>query len=272
MQDTAKALITIGVLFLLGLLTDALGRRTKLPRVTLLLVFGFLIGPTGLDFLNPSDGKWFSLVADMALVMIGFPLGEKLALSSLRQHGRFVLWLSVAEVVGTALVVFIGLLVIRVPLDVALLLAGIAPATDPERPRSRTRGSEHVAVGSGDAHSTSLRRGSIVFGTCLLQLLRNSLEKSMEISFFALPSQQGPVRGRFKPTHRPISLSTKVAACVRRFETPTPLNHERPALALSFRSVVWIREYLTSQFSLLMPYEPGLGQGQSQKKASPCSG
>jgi len=49
----------------------------------------------------------------------------------------------------------------------------------------------------------------------------------MEISFFALPSKQGPVQGRFKPTHLPISLSTRVAACVRRFETPTPLNDGR---------------------------------------------
>jgi len=49
----------------------------------------------------------------------------------------------------------------------------------------------------------------------------------MGISFFALPSKQGPVQGRFKPTHRPISLSTKVAACVRRFETPTALNDGR---------------------------------------------
>jgi len=49
----------------------------------------------------------------------------------------------------------------------------------------------------------------------------------MEISFFALPSKQGPVQGRFKPTHRPISLSTKVAACVRRFETPTAFNDGR---------------------------------------------
>ena len=55
---------------------------------------------------------------------------------------------------------------------------------------------------------------------------RNALV-SMEISFFALPSKQGPVQGRFKPTHLPISLSTKLRACVRRFETPTPLNHGR---------------------------------------------
>ena len=47
------------------------------------------------------------------------------------------------------------------------------------------------------------------------------------MSFFALPSQQGPVQGRFKLTHLPISLSTRVPACVRRFETPTPLNHGR---------------------------------------------
>jgi hypothetical protein len=72
----------------------------------------------------------------------------------------------------------------------------------------------------------------------------------MEMSFFALPSKQGPVKGRFKPTHRPISLSTKVPACVRCFETPTPLNHGRPALALSFKSFVWIGEYFTSQ----LPY------------------
>jgi hypothetical protein len=47
------------------------------------------------------------------------------------------------------------------------------------------------------------------------------------MSFFALPSKQGSVQGRLKPAHRHISLSTKVAACVRRFETPTPLNHGR---------------------------------------------
>jgi hypothetical protein len=93
----------------------------------------------------------------------------------------------------------------------------------------------------------------------------------MGISFFALPSKQGSVQDRFKPTHDtaepfgfepfglepfgfelmaerlmaerlkaeglvaglPITLSTKVAACVRRFETPTALNDGRPALALS---------------------------------------
>jgi len=36
---------------------------------------------------------------------------------------------------------------------------------------------------------------------------RNALV-SKEMSFFALPSKQGPVQGRFKPAHLLISLST----------------------------------------------------------------
>ena len=50
---------------------------------------------------------------------------------------------------------------------------------------------------------------------------------SMDTSFFALPSKQGPVQGRFKPAHLLISLSTRVPACVRHFETPTALNYGR---------------------------------------------
>ena len=131
MDDTAKTLITLGILLLLGLATDAIGQRTRLPRVTLLLVFGLVIGPAGLDFLSPNEERWFSIVADMALIMIGFLLGEKFTLSSLREHGKLVLWLSVAEVVVTALVVLIGLLLIGLQMGMALLLAGIATATDP---------------------------------------------------------------------------------------------------------------------------------------------
>ena len=131
MNETAKTLITLGVLLLLGLATDVIGRRTRLPRVTLLLIFGFAIGPAGLGFLCPNEEKWFSVVANMALIMIGFLLGEKFTLSSLRQHGKLVLWLSVAEVVVTALVVLVGLLLIGLQMDIALLLAGISTATDP---------------------------------------------------------------------------------------------------------------------------------------------
>jgi len=131
MDDTAKTLITLGIILLLGLVTDAIGQRTRLPRVTLLLIFGFVIGPAGFGFLSPNEERWFSIVANIALIMIGFLLGEKFTLSFLRRHGKVVLWISVAEVIATALIVLIGLLLLGLPKDIALLLAGIATATDP---------------------------------------------------------------------------------------------------------------------------------------------
>jgi len=131
MDDNARILITLGVLFLCGVATEAIGRRTRLPRVTLLLILGFVIGASELDFLYPHEEKLFPVVTNIALVMVGFLLGGQFTRASLREYGRLVLCISIAEVIATALVVLVGLLLIGVQMDIALLLAGIAPATAP---------------------------------------------------------------------------------------------------------------------------------------------
>jgi Kef-type K+ transport system membrane component KefB len=124
-------LISLGCIFLAGLVFDAVGRRTRLPRVTLLLVFGFAIGPSGLDALPEITGQWFPAVADIALLMIGFLLGGRLTRSELREHGREVIVFSVVVVGVTFAIVAAGLLAIGVTPVVALLLAAIATATAP---------------------------------------------------------------------------------------------------------------------------------------------
>lgn len=131
MELVPKILITLGVLFLLGLLTDLLGRRTPLPRVSLLLLAGFAIGPSGLDVLPDFQDDWFPVVTDIALSMVGFLLGHALTMSSLQKRGKCVLWISLGAVIGTALTVFIGLILLGIQPAVALILAGIALATDP---------------------------------------------------------------------------------------------------------------------------------------------
>lgn len=131
MSGAAAILVTLGTVLLLGLVADLVGRRARVPRVTLLLVCGFLLGPGGLNMLPAYGEDTFILAADMALVMVGFLLGEKFTVKALREYGRLVLWLSVAQVAGTALAVTVGLALIGVPLPIALLLGGIAPATAP---------------------------------------------------------------------------------------------------------------------------------------------
>lgn len=124
-------MITLGSVLLAGLAVEAIGRRTRLPRVTLLLVFGFAVGPHALDLFPVDTDYWFGLVTDLALVMIGFLLGERFTLPQLRRHGRDVLWVSVATVVVTVAVVAGGLWLIGAPLSLALLLGTVAAATDP---------------------------------------------------------------------------------------------------------------------------------------------
>jgi Kef-type K+ transport system membrane component KefB len=131
MRDIAIALITLGGVMMLGLVTDLLGRHTPLPRVTLLLMFGFAIGPSGVAVLPEIAPELFYLLSSIALVMIGFLIGGTLTRASLKRHGRRVLTVSTAMVVTTVVVVAVGLIGLGVPIEVALLLAGIAPATAP---------------------------------------------------------------------------------------------------------------------------------------------
>ena len=66
METTGTILLTLGAILFLGFATDELGRRTRLPRVTLLLLFGLLIGPSAADLLPEISYQWLPLVTEMA--------------------------------------------------------------------------------------------------------------------------------------------------------------------------------------------------------------
>lgn len=131
MDRTSAVLITLGCLFLLGLATQIVGRRAAVPRVTLLLLLGVAIGPSGLDLLPDLGRDWFPVITIMALSMVGFLLGGAFTRDMLREQGREIVVLSIAVMLGTATVVFGGLWIFGVPLVVALLLGAIGTATAP---------------------------------------------------------------------------------------------------------------------------------------------
>lgn len=131
MESTSRFMLTIGGILLLGLVTSAIGRRTFLPRVTLLLIFGAIIGSNGLDWIPSEITRRFELVADVALLMVGFLLGEKLAFKSIRQFAAPILWISISAALITATVVSLGLMWAGVPKGIAIVLGCIAAATAP---------------------------------------------------------------------------------------------------------------------------------------------
>ena len=132
MQTASQFLLALGGFFLLGLVTDLLGRHTFLPRVTLLLLFGIAIGEEALDLIPSIFTNNFEIIADMALLMIGFLLGGKLTIASLLGgSGNKILWISISAVIGPVVMVILGLALIGVPFEIAILLCCIASATAP---------------------------------------------------------------------------------------------------------------------------------------------
>ncbi|MHA1157903.1 MAG: cation:proton antiporter [Alphaproteobacteria bacterium] len=130
-MSTELILITLGGLLLAGLAMDELGRRTRMPRVTLLVLCGILVGPSGLDLLPDEARAWFGLVSVMALVMVAFLLGGRLTRGNLARDGAPILGVSAGVVVCTLVLVSGGLYLAGADPVLSLILGGIATATAP---------------------------------------------------------------------------------------------------------------------------------------------
>ena len=130
MESNYQFLLTVGGILLLGLLTSTIGRRSPLPRVTLLLMFGVCIGSDGFDIIPSVFVDWFELIANMALLMVGFLLGGQLTRKHLASATSEVFWFSVVAALVTALLVCGALVLVGAPLALAILLGCIAAATD----------------------------------------------------------------------------------------------------------------------------------------------
>lgn len=124
-------LLSLGLLFLLGLAVDAVGRRVHVPRVTLLIVLGALIGPPGLNMLPAALAQADGLYASVALTMVAFLLGGSLKLQTLRAHGARIVVLSLSVVLSSVFLVAAGLWLLGMAAGLALLLGAVAAATAP---------------------------------------------------------------------------------------------------------------------------------------------
>ncbi len=124
-------LIALGLIFLLGLATDYLGKRSFLPRITLLILFGIVIGDNGLALLPASLTGNFELFTNIAMMMIGFLLGGKMTRRFLRSTGMAVFAIATCAAIGSALLVSLGLYLFGVPPEICVILGCISAATDP---------------------------------------------------------------------------------------------------------------------------------------------
>jgi len=130
-MEFSAIFLTLGALFLLGLAADQIGHRTRLPRVTLLLCCGLIVGQSGFDLIPEAAEEWYEFLSIAALTMVAFLLGGALTGRNLASHGRTIVAISIAVVLITIATVALGLWLIGVEPGLALILGAIATATAP---------------------------------------------------------------------------------------------------------------------------------------------
>ena len=124
-------LLILGTLLLIGWFAHGIGYFAHVPRVTILLLFGIVAGPSVLNLIPADVASWFPQVTHLALAMIGFLLGESFAGRGVKTSGQAVIQISIGETLGAALTVFVVAYLILGDVVIAMLLAGIAPASAP---------------------------------------------------------------------------------------------------------------------------------------------
>ena len=130
-DTSAQLLLTLGGILLAGLVLSAVAQRSLLPRATLLLVLGALIGKDSLDLIPQFFINQFDLIAEITLLMVGFLLGGKLTRSSLKGHTGISFSISICAALLPALTVCLGMLAMGVATEIAVLLGCFAAATAP---------------------------------------------------------------------------------------------------------------------------------------------
>jgi len=128
-------IIFLGVILSVSIFADSIARRTKVPRISILILIGvgiaylhqLWIGTQNSDLL----GGLSEPLIQLALVMVAFLLGNEFKLDKLRNTGSLILSTSIFVILGSGVVVGAGLLALGTPLVVAISLAAISVATDP---------------------------------------------------------------------------------------------------------------------------------------------
>lgn len=135
MTDLGSTMAWLGALLTLAIAAEWLGDRLPLPRVSILLLVGVLVGPPVLDLLPETVLEGEELATSLALTIIAFLLGSEFESERLREQGRAILLAAVIGAVLTAVVVAVGLVAAGWDVQFALALGGIATATAPAATR-----------------------------------------------------------------------------------------------------------------------------------------
>ncbi len=146
MEQTGQVnlIFALSLLLATGFAVARLAKLIRLPSVTGYIVAGIALGPAGFDVIpHPLLETRLQVFTNMALMLVAFGIGERLDLQQLRHSARVLVRTSLAESLGTFVLVAIAVLVVcrltgvggaeatTLWISLALVCASIAVATAP---------------------------------------------------------------------------------------------------------------------------------------------
>ena len=122
-------LTSLGLILLFALLVGHLVKFIRVPEVTGYLVAGMIVGPSVLGLFTHETLEGLHIFSEVGLGLILFSVGAVFEFERVRAIGRRLVTLTLAESLAAASLVVIGMLVLRQPWQIALLLGAIAIET-----------------------------------------------------------------------------------------------------------------------------------------------
>ncbi|MEA3228067.1 MAG: cation:proton antiporter [Campylobacterota bacterium] len=132
----------LGVIFVLGAVTQWISLKLDIPLVVGYLLLGLTIGPEIFTIIPYEFVDNSHLITELSLSIIAVLVGATLKISTLAKHAKEVIYITLFQSFGTFLTVFSGFALLGHILDfpshqilfIAFLLGAIATATAPATP------------------------------------------------------------------------------------------------------------------------------------------
>lgn len=130
--SAASIILSVALMLFLGFLTTRVTKLMRLPNVTAYIIIGIIIGPYFLNIIPKSIINGTDFLADMALALIAFCIGEYFKFSSFKKNGLKSLLIAALESLLSSVVIFVlTYFVLRLNIAFSLVLSALASVTAP---------------------------------------------------------------------------------------------------------------------------------------------
>ena len=124
-------LLLVGIVVVLSVISARVQSRLGIPQVLGFILTGIILGPLVFGLIDTRLLNLSPIVTSVALGFIGYNIGNELKFSTIREKSRSLMPIIIAQSFGTALLVFVIMMLwLRDPIP-SILLAALSSATAP---------------------------------------------------------------------------------------------------------------------------------------------